>query len=347
MPTAPVPGAVAMAAIVSEVGGSDTSPDAVTLRAPCGRAARPFPLAIILAMSIVYALRSVASPALDQLMLFVTQLGSEYVYVALLVVAFVAVDAKRSRSLALTLLVSLYLNQVLKMTFATLRPFHIDPSVAPADAVATAPGNGFPSGHAQGSVTFWTAASTYVRRRWFAVLATLVVLLVCLSRVYLGLHLPIDVVGGLAFGLATVGAALYLQSRGVRLGRAATIVGGLAGPLALQLVYPLELSGMLLGAFAAFAVGPELVRHDTSGPVAGRAVLAVIALALVFAALFGSSALLPEDVKRNAVWSFVRYFLIGCVGTVLVPWLGRVTGLVPQGREAAPAGATSPTGTAA
>ena len=92
-------------------------------------------------MSIVYSLRGVASPALDRLMLFVTQLGSEYVYVTLLVVAFVAVDAKRSRSLALTLLASLYLSQVLKTVFATQRPFHIDPEVAPADAVATAPGN--------------------------------------------------------------------------------------------------------------------------------------------------------------------------------------------------------------
>lgn len=298
-------------------------------------------------MSVVHTLRSVASPALDQLMLFVTQIGSEYVYVTLLVLAFVAVDAKRSRSLALALLASLYLNQVLKMVFATQRPFHIDPGVAPVDAVATAPGNGFPSGHAQGSVTFWTAAAVYVRRRWFAALATAVVVLVSLSRVYLGLHQPIDVVGGLAFGLAVVAVSFYLQRRRVRIGRAATVVGGLVAPLALQLVYPLELSGMLLGAFAAFAVGPEIIRHDTSGPVAGRVVLAVIALALVFASLLGSSALLPEEVKRNAVGSFVRYLLIGCVGTVLVPWLGRVTGLVPRESAATAAGASSPTGTAA
>ena len=245
------------------------------------------------------------------------------------------------------LLASLYLNQVLKMVFATQRPFHIDPEVAPADAVATAPGNGFPSGHAQGSVTFWTAAAVYVRRRWFAALATAVVVLVSLSRVYLGLHQPIDVVGGLTFGLAVVAVSLYLQRRRVRIGRAATVVGGLVAPLALQLVYPVELSGMLLGAFAAFAVGPEIIRHDTSGPVAGRVVLAVIALALVFAALLGSSALLPEEVKRNAVGSFARYLLIGCVGTVLVPWLGRVTGLVPRERAATATGASSPTGTAA
>ena len=298
-------------------------------------------------MGIVYALRSVASPALDQLMLFVTQLGSEYVYVALLVVAFVAVDAPRSRGLALTLLASLYLNQALKLAFATQRPFHIDPAVAPGNAIETAPGNGFPSGHAQGSSTFWVGAATHVRRRWFTALGAVIVALICLSRVYLGLHLPIDVLGGLAFGLATVGVAAYLQARGVRLGRAATIVGGVAAPLALQLLFPMELSGMLLGAFAAFAVGPELVRHDTSGPLRGRVVLAVIALALVFAALFGSSALLPEEVKRSALGSFVRYLLIGCVGTVLVPWLGKATGLVPRSRARASSRAASTTGTAA
>src|SRR5690606_29923802 len=96
-----------------------------------------------------------ASPALDSLMLAVTQVGSEQAYVALLVVAFVAVDAERGRSLALTLLTGFYLNQLLKDAFFTQRPFQIDPTVARSEAaVATAPGNGFPSGHAQGTATF-------------------------------------------------------------------------------------------------------------------------------------------------------------------------------------------------
>ncbi len=297
-------------------------------------------------MGVVYALQSLASPVLDRLMLLITQLGSEYVYVGLLVVAFVAVDARRSRSLALTLLGSLYLSQLLKLVFPTQRPFHIDPEVASPAAVATAPGNGFPSGHAQGSVTFWAGAASYIRRRWFTALAVVIVAVVSVSRVYLGLHLPVDVIGGLAFGLAVVGVAGYLQRRRVTVSRWVAVVAGFLVPLTLHLLVPMELSGMLMGAFAAFAVGPELVRHETSGPVSGRVVLAVIALALVFAALFGSSAALPEEVKRSAIGSFVRYLAIGCLGTMFVPWLGRKTGLVPN-REGGAAATASAGGVAA
>src|SRR5690606_7344534 len=156
-----------------------------------------------------------------------------------------------------------------------------------------------------------------------------VVLLVSASRVYLGVHLPIDIVGGLAFGLAVAGLSLYLQRRGVKVGRTTTVVLGLLVPLALHLLVPTEDSGLLMGAFAAFAVGPELVRHDTSGPVLCRVLLAALALALVFGALVGSSALLPEEVKRSGIGSFLRYLVIGGIGTVLVPWLGRGLRLTP------------------
>ncbi|HZW27507.1 MAG TPA: phosphatase PAP2 family protein [Trueperaceae bacterium] len=298
-------------------------------------------------MGLVYALQSAASPALDRLMLAVTNLGSEQAYVALLVVAFVAVDAKRGRSLALTLLAGFYLNQVLKHLFATQRPYQIDPTVARSEAaVATAPGSGFPSGHAQGSATFWSLAAAYVRKGWFTALSVAVVALVSVSRVYLGVHLPIDIVGGLAFGLATTGVALYLQRRGVRLGRSATVALGLLVPLGLHLVAPTEESGLLLGAFAAFAVGPELYRHDTSGPVGGRVALAALALVVVFGALLGSSVLLPEEVKESAFGSFARFLVIGGVGTVLMPWLGRVLRLTPAAPRPVEGAAARP-GTAA
>src|SRR5690606_14400466 len=93
---------------------------------------------------------------------------------------------------------------------------------------------------------------------------------------------------------------------------------------------PTANSDLLLGGLAAFAVGPELIRHDTSGPVAGRVALSALALVLVFGALLGSSALLPEEGKRAPVTSFLRYLLIGGVGTVLVPCLGRVTRLTAR-----------------
>lgn len=287
-------------------------------------------------MELIYALQSVASPALDSVMLWLTRLGSEQVYIVLLIVAFVVVDAEKGRNLALVFLLSFYFNQVLKELFATQRPFLIDETVGRSQAaIDSAPGNGFPSGHAQSSMTFWGLAAVYVKRRWFTLLATVVVLMVSLSRLYLGVHLPIDIVGGLVVGLAAIAVGLAVERRQLRLSLPVKLVLGVGLPLLVQLLFPLEFSGLLLGAFAAFVVGPELIKHDTSGPLAGRLVLGVVAVALAFGALAATSALLPEEVKRSALGSFVRYFALALTGTALSPWLGRITGLTPSRRAIA------------
>lgn len=284
-------------------------------------------------MELIYALQEAASPALDRIMLLVTNAGSEMVYVALLVVAYVVVDARAGRTLAIIFLSSMYLNALLKLAFSTQRPFEIDPTVARSpSAVDTAPGHGFPSGHAQGAMTFWGAAAVFVRRTWFTLAAAVLVAAIGVSRLYLGVHMPIDVIGGMTIGLIVIAVGVALHRSRLSPARPVVIALGLLVPLALQLLIPLEDAGVLLGGLAAFIVGPELFRHETRGPVAGRVVLGVIALGLVFAALMGSSALLGEDVKRSAIGSFVRYALIGGVGTVLAPYLGRLTGLTPVRR---------------
>jgi membrane-associated phospholipid phosphatase len=60
----------------------------------------------------------------------------------------------------------------------------------------------------------------YVRRRWLALLVVLAAL-VCLARVYLGAHAPLDVVGGAAVGVAVAGLLNLVVGVPVRRGVAA------------------------------------------------------------------------------------------------------------------------------
>jgi undecaprenyl-diphosphatase len=79
----------------------------------------------------------------------------------------------------------------------------------------------FPSGHAMlGPIVFVFAAILLAREfraarslHWWVPIAWFLSLMIAFSRVYLGVHYPSDVVGGLLAGSAWVGLALVMMSR--------------------------------------------------------------------------------------------------------------------------------------
>lgn len=75
----------------------------------------------------------------------------------------------------------------------------------------------YPSGHAANSMTAFVAVAllaTSVRWRWSVGVAAIVIaLLVGLSRIFLGVHWPSDVIGGWALGLIAIGVALEIGER--------------------------------------------------------------------------------------------------------------------------------------
>lgn len=276
-----------------------------------------------------------ASPALDGFMLAVTNLGGERAYIALLVVIYLAFSPSVGRRVGIYLMLSSFLNFHLKGAVGTPRPFMVDASVARSEAaVATAGGAGFPSGHAQGSATFWGYLALRVRRGWFWVLAGVLVALISASRVYLGVHMPVDVVGGVGIAAAVLAFALAADRYAVPMLRSwprSLVFGlGLLVPLALHLALPVDNSELVMGGLAAFATAPMLIQHHVPAAVWRRAVVAVLGLVVVTATMAGTSVLLSEAVKGDALGGFVRFLLLGYVGLALAPYLARLTGLAPR-----------------
>jgi membrane-associated phospholipid phosphatase len=285
-------------------------------------------------METVYLVQSVAAPWLDTLMTWITDLGSEEAYVALMVVAYLAVDARAGRAIGLALMVSFLVNQYAKGWFDTPRPFELDASVIRTQrAVDGALGAGFPSGHAQSATTFWGLAAVLAGRVWFWAVAVLLVLLVAFSRVYLGVHVPADILGGLLLGVVVVMLATLWVRSGFEPPLWLAVVLGVAVPFALHLAFPTPESDLLTGAIAALTVGPMLVRHRTDGPLLGRVAVALVGLVLAFTVLVASSELLPEAIKRHPVGGYLRYVLLGATATVFAPFIGQAFGWTPAARR--------------
>lgn len=280
-------------------------------------------------MEIVLLLQNFATPWLDKLALLVTNLGSEQVYICLLVTIYLAIDSSIGQRLGIYLLLSFYINFLLKGLFNTPRPFEINPDVLRSGVLSSELtenrelGAGFPSGHAQASMTFWGLLALSFHKFWLYIFAAIVVLLISLSRIYLGVHFLNDVLGGLLMGIALVAFAFGLNYAlgDFSLNSKLTVVLGIILPLLFHLFLPTVASEKLLGILAAFFTAPIIFKHHVPKTFRLKLITTLTGIVLVFVVLVGSSLLIPEHIKDHAIWGFLRYLAIGYTGTLFVPWL--------------------------
>jgi membrane-associated phospholipid phosphatase len=146
-----------------------------------------------------------ATPARDDVMTRVSQIGYLYGVVPAAVVISIVLLAARRRGNAIFFAVAMAgagtLNTGAKLLFRRTRP-DLWPSPSPEHTYS------FPSGHAMGSMALAAALAVLAwptRWRWWAiVLGGAFTLLVGCSRIYLGVHFPSDVVAGWSASLVWV-----------------------------------------------------------------------------------------------------------------------------------------------
>ncbi|HEY2297648.1 MAG TPA: phosphatase PAP2 family protein [Jatrophihabitans sp.] len=142
----------------------------------------------------------------------IMQLGN---FVAVPIAAVIAAVLRRFR-LALAMLAAgiaaYFLAKVVKDIVVRGRPASLLDDVRLRGASAL--GRGYVSGHAAVVTLLAVLVWPYLGKRWRWV-AVGVAVFVCLARVYVGAHLPLDVVGGAALGLAIGGLARLAFGRPV------------------------------------------------------------------------------------------------------------------------------------
>ncbi len=143
-------------------------------------------------MSIINFLQSFQNDWLTSFFKFFTFFGDKEFYIMVLPLFFWLWDKDKALKLLFILLPSLLLNFYLKEIFHTARPVGV--------ALIEQGGFAFPSGHAQGTVTLWLMLALLLRKKWLNSLSIIMIILVPLSRLYLGVHYPVDILGGLLIG---------------------------------------------------------------------------------------------------------------------------------------------------
>ena len=145
-------------------------------------------------MQLLYWLESIRNPVLDTLMLLFTEFGNELLFIAAGLIMFWCIDKKQGYFVLLTGFFGVYINQFLKITCRVPRPWVQDPSFTIVEAAReAATGYSFPSGHTQTAVGCYGALAVCRKEKWVRIISVILALLIPFTRMYLGVHTPLDV----------------------------------------------------------------------------------------------------------------------------------------------------------
>ena len=304
-------------------------------------------------MHFLRLLEGIRLPALDVFFGVVTYLGDELAFMVLAFALFWCVDKRTGYYAFVAGLFGTIGNQFLKIVCRIPRPWVLDPDFTIVESArAAATGYSFPSGHTQNAVSTFGAAAVMTRRKWVRWVCLAVILLVPFSRMYLGVHTPLDV--GVAFAMALILlAALYpaFQTEdAMRRSMPWLIVGALAlGSVFLgyvtglrpdfapgsedesNLAHAVKNAWTLLGAVAAllpmYLIERTYIRFDTRAPWYGQILKLVLGLALAV----GLKTMLKEPLRTLFPSGFadaLRYFVLvlyaGCVWPLTFRFFARL-----------------------
>lgn len=165
-------------------------------------------------MKVLYALESIRVPWLDTVMAAITHLGEETVFMVAALFVFWCVSKRHGYYLLAVGFAGTVLNQFLKLLFRIPRPWVLDSDFTIVESArAQATGYSFPSGHTQNAVGTFGGIARFTRRKWVRAAAIVVAVLVPLSRMYLGVHTPLDVGVAAVIAVALVFALYPLMER--------------------------------------------------------------------------------------------------------------------------------------
>ena len=282
-------------------------------------------------LQLIHGLQDMSCGFLDFLFEFFTFFGESLIAIAILAYFYWIYNKKEGQKLATVLITSLTCNNAIKGIAKVNRPFMDDETVI-NKRPSTATGYSFPSGHSQTASTLYASLMRFFKKRWLSILLSILIVLVMVSRMYLGAHYPTDVLVGCLLGLVFTFGLPKLIDKFKDQKWLLLSICLIFMPFAIYfLVVQNDLNddffkmyGLLLGYFGAYLFEKKYVNFTTDISNKKKVIRYIVGL-VVLIALQGGLKLLfnaifvEQTYILKTVLNLVRYGLISFVGLGLYP----------------------------
>ena len=302
-------------------------------------------------MDFLRFLEGLRTPLGDAFFSAVTHLGEETLFIVAGLVFFWCLDKLQGYFLLTVGLTGTVINQFLKLWFRIPRPWVLDENFTIVESArAEATGYSFPSGHTQSSVGIFGGLARWNRQRWVRAVCITLCVLVPLSRMYLGVHTPKDVLVSVVVALALAFGFCPLVRRAQR--KPQLLRWLLAGMLTLALGYlafvcfyrfPADVDaanlasgtknawkmlGCILGVWLTYECDCRWLRFEVKAVWWAQ----LLKLAAGLGILLGIKAGLKEPLYALLGGSYaadgIRYFIMvafaGCIWPMTFGWFARL-----------------------
>ena len=306
-------------------------------------------------MEFLRFLESIRTPVGDALMSFITLFGEETLFIVLALVFFWCIDKKRGFYLLFTCFAGTICIQVLKMIFRIPRPWVLDPKFTIVESAReAATGYSFPSGHTQCAAGLWGGIARSAKKRSVQIGGTALALLVGLSRMYLGVHTPLDVLVSLGIALVLIFGLYYVVYQGfdkpnrIYIASGVLLLAAIANLLFVTLyqfpanVDPTNLANaqktawqmlaLAIGVCLIYPLDRHWIKFETKAVWWAQLLKLAIGVGLVLAVRMGLKTPLNALFGVN-IGAAVRYFLIVVVAGILWPMTFKFWSKLGQKKE--------------
>ncbi len=295
-------------------------------------------------IGLIVSIQTIHNPGLDQLFNAITFLGEIESYLLILPFIIWSVSKPVGFRVAYLFLFTFAVNTWAKLIIDHPRPFDWpSPDNSPVLKLnARAGGPGIPSGHAQLSLSLWYYLAYRFNQTWLWVGATILVILISFSRIYLGVHFPTDVLAGIGLGLTVLGAFIkiepeltdFLSNQTVFLQISLAVML----PLAVILIHPHPDTVAAMGTLSGLSLGVILdqkaIHFQATGSIKRRLARFLVGLVPLLLLFEGINLLEPgPESSWQLPVSIMRYNLSGFWVSGGALWLFQQTMKSPTRNE--------------